>query len=223
MKSQLLTLLVFVLFTHLVVAQRGTQNATYKIGKIPQSENFKQLTPEEKRFDSLYSSFKPGFKDNRSRIYLEYYKNDVAEPGPDSLEKKGLPATCDCFTSNDTIFIRTGAGFFGGFGFNTTIIKNHFTSSFFEYIDDVKIYKKNLSDTAFSGFVMADSKLQELILEKTPGFNVGETLNGMLSLQTNNYFVNSQGDKPDRVFVKGKVIFTCKIRKKTAWDGLNIR
>jgi hypothetical protein len=192
----------------------------YNTGKIDPSEKFLDLNPAELHLDSLYSDFKKGasFRENRSRIYLYAYINGELQKNSDSSFQKGLPAFCDCFTSADTLFISTGAGFFGGFGFFITIEKNSFESSFYEYIDDVKPYKSSLSDTAFTNVVHVKSKYQYLILERKPAFKPDDIVSGQLFYTTDPYYDDGNSTKLQEIYIEGKILFTCRPRAKSPME-----
>jgi len=181
---------------------------------------FKELTPDELRVDSLYSIYKPKtpFRENRSRIYLDTFINGEVQKTSDSSFQKGLPAFCDCFTSGDSIFISTGAGFFGGFGIYISIEKTSFESSFYEYTDDVKPYKLSLSDTASTNFIHVKNSSQVLLLDKPPTFNSGDIVSGQLSFTSRPYFEDDNSLEMREVSVRGKIIFTCRLRAKTPFE-----
>lgn len=214
--SFFLLFICLLIIRHLSEAQISQYNRMYTSGKIDPSEKFPDLSPAELRLDSVYSAFKPGtpFRENRSRIYCYIYINGELQKNSDSCFQKGLPAFCDCFTSADTLFISTGAGFFGGFGFYITVEKNSFESSFYEYIDDVKPYKSNLSDTAFTNVIHVKNKYQYLIFEGKPAFKPDEVVIGQLFYTTKPYYEEDNSLNLRNIFVKGKIFFTCRPRAK---------
>ena len=167
----------------------------------------------EKSFDSIQVTYKQdSFRNNRGRIITNTYTNNSLVKN-ESAAYGSMAIPCDCVVEKDTVFVNMVIGFFGGFGYDIKIYKDSFQSSFFEYTDDVKPYKSNISDTAFTDFVTAKSKYQYLILDKTPAFQHGQQLTGLLTLTTNHYY-NLAGDKLDSTFVTGKVYFTCTTKRK---------
>jgi len=215
-----------------------TLNITYNVGSITEINDFLKYNPDEIRFDSIYLAYdnvmdsikhadsnnkdnelirKKDFRNNRSRIFMDLYNNGKAEPKDEEFNT-GLPTPCECFTDKDTLFIRMGIGFFGGFGFNIEAFGKNFKSSFFNYIDDVKPYKTDLSDTSFYNFITIKNKYQYLILDKKPKFDAGQQLTGYLTYTTNDYYEQNYSNKFDTMFVTGKLFFTCKIRQRTEWD-----
>jgi hypothetical protein len=209
-------------------------NQLYFIDSIPGIHNFVTYNENEKRLDSIYNHYdhivdslyhadtshskifplnKYDFRNNRSRIFMSSYTNDKQDKS-DSSFIKGFPTFCDCFVDNDSLFITMGAGFFGGFGINVKIFQKKFMSDFYEYTDDVKPFKANLSDTTFDSFVTSKSKYQNLILNESPNFKTGQQISGYLTLTSNYYFEKKQDNKIDTHFVICQVYFTCKTKDK---------
>jgi hypothetical protein len=215
--------------------------STYQIGKIPDDENFMTLNIEEKQSDSLYNNFekvldsiykgnpkstlldvsvKKDYINNRSRIYMNSYTNSIIEP-MDSDFTLIIPTPCDCYIIHDSLFIRMGAGFFGGFRFNIEMSGKNFQSSFYNYIDDVKPYKLNLNDTTLNNYITVKSKYQSLILNHKPTFKVGQQITGYFRFTSTNYFELNANKTFDSTYVDGKIYFTCKTRKIRDLDKFN--
>jgi hypothetical protein len=211
-----------------------TFNQTYQVDSIPNLNEFNIYNDIEKRMDSIYSVYdfkmdslfkadntrsqnsflyKKDFRNNRSRIFLSSYTNDKLDNGEFS-KRESLPMPCDCYTGNDTLYVSMVIGFFGGEGFEIKLFDNKFQSAFFEYIDDVKPYKSNLSDTAYTGYVTANSKYQTLIVNEKPTFKSGQQLTGFLTFTSNDYYILRSDDKLDSTYVTGKLYFTCKTKQK---------
>ena len=211
-------------------------NKNYIVDSVPRLKFFLSLNEDEKSMDSISKSNEPFYKKldsaakidkridikdlmpyrnfytNRSRIYFSSYKeNDLQWSDSSDLLKKGLATQCDCVTRNDTIFISMAFGYFGGGNFNITIIKNSFTSSYSQYIDqNLKLFKTKITDD-FSDNFKVDNKFQFLILDKKPSFKKEEQLTGYLTFTTNHYF-EDKVDKLDTNYIKGHLFFTCKTK-----------
>ena len=213
-------------------------NKTYFVNTIPDIASFLNYNKSELRFDSIYHHYnfmmdslmkadstikgiasirKTDFRNNRSRVYLDMFRNGKAEP-KDSSYFSGFPTPCECFTSKDTLYIKMGLGFFGGFGFDIEVFGKQFQSSFYNYIDDVKPYKSDLNDTALFSYISVKNKYQYLILDKKPKFTSGQQLTGLLTYTSNNIYEQTFNNKYDTLFVTGKLYFTCKIKQKMVWD-----
>lgn len=189
-------------------------HSNYEVGTIPDLDGFKKLQKYEMRMDSLIPEYDPltrrgPFILNRSRIFLDMYENGIAQE-KDSSYYPGLPTVCTCETTGDTTFIRFGIGFFGGFGFITKVYEGKFESSFFEYTDDVKPFKTDLSDTAFHSSVKVDNKYQKLILKDKLLHKYGQQITGLLYYRTDDYYKKNYSDSVDTVYMAGRVFFTCK-------------
>ena len=216
-----------------------TYNSKYQIGKISDIESFKNLNEKEKFADSLFKSidfvldsiykadtskrlvdlsFKRDFINNRSRVYMNSYENNKITP-IDSEFLLGLPTPCDCYIHNDSLTIKMGVGFFGGFGFNIQLSGSNFQSFFYNYIDDVKPYKLNLSDTTLENFIKVKSKYQSLIIDQKPTFKSGQQITGYFTFTSTNYFEQNGNKTFDSNYVNGKLFFTCKTRKKRDLDN----
>ncbi|HNW88378.1 MAG TPA: hypothetical protein PKN48_01875 [Bacteroidales bacterium] len=207
-------------------------NQFYFVGSIPDFCNFETYSESEKRLDSIHNYYnkltdslfnadtsgfkgvpvdKSDFRNNRSRIFLNSFTNDTPDK-TDSSFIKGFPTSCGCFVSKDSLVIKMGAGFFGGLGFNIGISGKKFSSGFYEYTDDVRPFKSNLSDEAFESFVSAKSKYQSLILNEKPNFKAGQQISGYLIMTSHYYYEKKYDDKINTHFVKGNVYFTCKTK-----------
>ncbi|MEA3449263.1 MAG: hypothetical protein U9Q98_12580 [Bacteroidota bacterium] len=207
--------------------QKGnTFNTDYEIGVIPNIEGFMNLTDKEQELDSLFrqvariseSMEDPDstrqepmdFKNNRSRVSMEIYRNGKVNP-MDSLLKQGFPTTCTCFVMDDTIFIKTFLGFLGGIGVDLKISKNTFQSGMFVYTDDAMPYKSALSDTIAKRAIDPGAKYQYLIMDKQPGFKKGHQLTGLLTITTNPFYEKNNQGNLDKIVLKGNIYFTCKV------------
>jgi hypothetical protein len=192
---------------------RKTYNQKYQVGTIPGMDSFNIYTAMEKSLDSIQVTYKQdSFRNNRGRIITNTYTNNELVKN-ESYKYGSVAMPCDCVVEKDTVFVNMAIGLFGGLGYDIKIYKDSFQSSFFEYTDDVKPYKSNSSDTAFTDFVAAKSKYQYLILDKNPAFQQGQQLTGMLTLTSNNYY-NLVADKLNSTFVTGKLYFSCITKKK---------
>jgi hypothetical protein len=149
---------------------------------------------------------------------MNSYENNKITP-IDSEFRLGLPTPCDCYIHNDSLIIKMGVGFFGGFGFNIQLTGSKFQSFFYNYIDDVKPYKLNLSDTTLENFIKVKSKYQSLILNKKPTFISGQQLTGYFTFTSTNYFEQNADKTFDTNYVSGKIYFTCKTRKYRDLDN----
>ena len=162
-------------------------NQNYIISFIPDIDGFMKYNKLEIQQDSINARFdkamdtlmvkdsvqktsqlfgKKNYRYNRSRIFIDLNTNGIPDT-KDSTYYLGLPTPCQCYTGNDTLFVKMGLGFFGGFGFNIAIFKNDFQSNFFEYTDDVKPYKYSLTDTASYSYITAKNKYHIIIYSTT--------------------------------------------------------
>lgn len=198
-------------------------NHTYKIGKIPDKDNFMKLNNDEIRMDSIIKENTVtgfgAFKINRSRIFADEYINEKKQQKDSSLNH-GLAVPCQCYTNIDTLYVKMEIGFFGGFAFKIKIYGENFESGYLEYTDDVKPYKSDLKDTAFYSYAQIDNKFQYLIIQDKPTFKTGQQIMGFLAFTTNNYYEKTTLDLLNTVFLSGKIYFTCKTREVTSLDNL---
>lgn len=210
----------------------GQKNNTYTTGVIPGISDFMILNDIEKqmipmfdeinfRADSLKQndSFKKDFKNNRSRVFMNSYSDGKVNPR-DTAFHAGLPIPCDCSISKDSFFVYMNFGFFGGFGFNISVVGNKFQSRFFEYIDDVKPYKMSMSDTVFNNYIQVDNTTQSLIFDKKPTFAIGQQITGYLTYSSSTYFEQTTANSLENKYVSGYLYFTCKTRQRTLFDQL---
>lgn len=215
-----------------------TFNQTYNVGSIPEIEDFETLNEQEKLHDSIANQYnqlidsmyledtihmehdlldKMDFRNNRSRIFMNFYTNEKLSVA-DSSFVTGFPTQCQCLTDKDTLFISMGIGFFGGLGFNLKLVNHNFYGSFYEYTDDVKPYKSDLNDTAFYDHVEVQNKYQSLILSEKPTFQSGQQLTGYMTFTSKYFYEKKYGNQLDTNFVTGKLYFTCKTRQKLKWE-----
>ncbi|MDA3819059.1 MAG: hypothetical protein PF590_01090 [Candidatus Delongbacteria bacterium] len=212
------------------VTKKNTYNTHYDVGIIPGGDAFMILTEKEKELDSLFrqiaqvSASMPGedsvaqnsqlkrmdFKNNRSRVSMEIYRNGEIRAS-DSLLKQGFPTTCTCIMMNDTIFVKSFIGFFSGMGIDVNITDGEFQSGFFVYADDAMPYKSNISDTVFHRSLDPGAKYQYLVLDKQPQFQKGHQLTGLLTITTDEFYEQNNQGNIDRISLKGKIYFTCKV------------
>jgi hypothetical protein len=198
-----------------------TYNATYQIASIPEMESFNTYTEIERIMDSSMNQFSQNdFSNNRSRIFIHTFINNKLQQG-ESTKYESLPMPCACYTEKDTIYVNITIGFFAGLGYNIKIYKDRFESNYFEYTDDVKPYKANITDSAFTDYLLAKSKDQYLILNKKPTFKLDEELIGFLTLTSNNYYSIGIGSSLDTSYVSGKLYFKCKVKQKDHWMDAN--
>lgn len=207
-------------------------NKHYEVGEIPGIDDFNVLNQKEKQIDSLIRQSeiltdsimkekKPGkdfpekrdFKNNRSRLSLEVYRNGTLSPS-DSALNRGLPAQCSCFMVDDTIYIKTFLGFFGGVGVNIKITGKKIDGGVFVFADDVKPYKSAPSDTAFQMFVAPDTKYQYMVLDKNPEYKQGEQITGLYKFASEDFYEKKHQGSLDSISIKGSLIFTCTVKSK---------
>jgi hypothetical protein len=211
-----------------IITNRYYEN--YKVGDIPDLNKFMVYTEEEKRLDSLSAVYQQtidsfhksslaadektnnSFIDNRSRLYLESYTNNIADGNNNDPQHIGQPMPCNCGMDKDTLFVNMGIGFFGGMGFSIKIFNSHFLANYFEYTDDVKPYKLNLADSS-TDEISVPAKYQYLVLDKKPNFKPGQKLTGYLTVTTKPYYVRSVENKYDTSYVTGRIYFTCIAKK----------
>ena len=190
-----------------------TFNSTYEVGNVPGIDSLKVFTElENEIINSLRNDSPNYFKNNRSRIIMRYYRNNVMVNGELS-RYKSIPMPCDCATSKDTLYVNMTMGLFGGLGYNIKISRKHFESEFFEYTEDIKPFRANLNDTSSASFTNVKSKYQYLILNETPTFHEGQQLTGFLSMTSNTYYLLKDNTGFDSMFVLSKLHFTCITNK----------
>ncbi|MEO8404150.1 MAG: hypothetical protein ABI480_06130 [Chitinophagaceae bacterium] len=223
----LIILTVFIFITCKTVRKDDgkTFNKTFVVGEIPDLNAFNTYNELEKGTDSIFSGtdkefkedagankFITDFRNNRSRVFMDSDSNHRIYDGEKSLTT-GMPMPCNCSTTNDSLFVQMVIGFFGGAGFEIALHKDTFLSDFFMYTDDVKPYKSNLQDTAFSSHAIAFSKYQYLLLDKLPTYKPDQQLTGYLTYTSNRFYERS-GDTLDSTYVTGKIYFTCNVKER---------
>jgi hypothetical protein len=166
-------------------------------------------------------------KDNRSRYYFQLFLNNEPQP-PQYKDIDTLVTPCDCEVVNDTIKVRMGVWVFGGFAFALDIVGNKFTSRYWEDTHKQKIYKSRMQDSLLVDNVEVPNVTQELILDKTPIYKLGQQLTGYLSFKTGYYFRSADYEKEieyeytdkkmDTLYIKGILYFKCKVHKKIYED-----
>ncbi|MGC9331238.1 MAG: hypothetical protein ACP5DZ_05090 [Bacteroidales bacterium] len=212
------------------VTKENKYNTRYDVGIIPGGDAFMILTEKEQELDSLFRQValvsdsmhgedtipqnhqleRMDFKNNRSRISMEIYRNGKIQAS-DSLLKQGFPTTCTCFMMNDTIFVKSFIGFFGGMGIDVKISGEEFQSGVFVYADDSMPYKSALKDTVFHRLLDTGAKYQQLVLDKQPRFQNVHQLTGVLNITTNEFYEQNNQRNIDHITLKGKMYFTCKV------------
>jgi|JI10StandDraft_1071094.scaffolds.fasta_scaffold447124_1 hypothetical protein len=192
----------------------ATFNQSFQVGSIPGISDFETLNEEEKHTDSLKTRHKKDWRNNRSRVFMNFYTNGKLSE-IDSAFIKGFPTPCECLIDKDTMFVSMGIGFFGGLGTNLKVFRDRFIGSFYEYTDDVKPYKTNLNDTAFSNYVLVPNKYQHLTLSDMPTWQSDQQLSGLMNFTSNDFYEETYGHVVDSKYVTGKIYFTCKTRQKT--------
>jgi hypothetical protein len=93
----------------------------------------------------------------------QYALFSIGENGKFSPESVAM---CYCSQKNDTVFIQLFFGFMAGGSLNMRIHKNKFTSAYFEYADDAKIYSVNKNDTALTKEIEVKNEMQKLIISE---------------------------------------------------------
>lgn len=185
-------------------------NKTYKAGSIPNLNDFNTYTEIEMSMDSINRA--RDFRNNRSRLFIKSYTNGKLDSN-DFSRHESLAMPCECFAGNDTLYVQMDIGFFGGEGFAIKIFDDNFQSIYFVWTDDVKPYKSNLADTAFTDSPTVMSKFQSLTIDDKPTFKAGQQLTGLLTLTSNNYYQKMYGDDIDSTYVSGKIYFICKTKQ----------
>jgi len=149
---------------------------------------------------------------NFASMIITSFKNDTVEKY--ELNKRGgLPAQCSCILRNDSLMINLSYGFFSGFGNEVVLMGTKFSSSYFEYMDDMSMLKENLSDTVGHEFIRIPNKIQELKINKILKFEGGESITGkMFTTSPDFYEMNSSGIT-DKRRMKLVTTFKCSITK----------
>jgi hypothetical protein len=194
-------------------------DSLYSTGSLEGAAGFYVLTPAELQIDSIQNAnplMKADFRKNRSRIWLEEFK-DSSPAELDPLFGTGAPAACMGAVDRDTIFIKTSLGFFGGYVFLIKIYGNQFRFSYIPVMDE-DVYKRSPADSAFARQISVMPRFQQLILRTRPGFEVGDSISGILQFTTADYFVKravgTTRNEVDTVYNSGKIFFDCVTDKK---------
>ena len=117
-----------------------------------------------------------------------FYENGVEKLNTFEMEQK-IPFLAMAELKNDTIKIIGYAGFFVGFGFNSTITKSNKNQNFLSVrTDEYSIYKLNKSDSLLCQELVVPSLTSTLTLTRIPEFNLGDTIKGKLELASTNFF-----------------------------------
>ena len=217
MRVKIVALLLFAAGFVSCGGKSGTGGVRYAIGPMDSARDFAVLRPTEMELDALpgVKLLPGGFRNNRSRVYLEEFKNSVREQ-MDQVFDNGAPAVCRGTLSGDTLNINTSIGFFGGYSFLLQIHGDQFNFSFAPS-EQEKIFKDEPTDSAFKSQIIVNSSTQELVLDSKPAFVGGERVTGVVKFTTVHYFVKRAGPEEtsavDTVVNLGKVYFTCTVVK----------
>ncbi len=209
-------------------------NVEFVVGEIPDSGHFLIFNENEKTVDSIlnetYQRFdslnlikadtlieKNRFINNRSRFLLTEIRNGIESvKDKDEIGEDGFSTICDCMIFKDTIMISSAIGLFAGAGVLIRVYGNQFKSEFYQYIDDeVQLYKLDIDDE-FTDNVTVDSKYQYLQFDKLPNFTSGQSLTGIFTLTSKNFYESKSGGKTDTNYVKLNMHFTCLTKKAFA-------
>lgn len=194
-------------------ADTPVYNKTYTVGSVPGLEAFESLNEQERNMDSILEEYSQrSFKNNRVRVFIEV--TDHYTSSEESAFKNGTPMPCTCGIEKDTITLKAAIGLFGGIGFEIRIFQDHFTTNYFEAIDDVKPFKYNLTDTSSTDLIYLKSKFQSLTLKEKPLFKNDQQLTGYATFTFPDYYTKSVGEKMDTTHVTGSLYFTCKTLKE---------
>jgi hypothetical protein len=228
MKSNLFAFFYFLILVTSCKGQGDNDdkfNDKFLVGQITNLNDFFSLNKYEKYLDSINNTFdksidsllkkdttqvvinKKDFFNNRSRFLLTEFANGV-ETTEDRMGEDGFSTECGCGIFKDTLFIDSGIGFFGGTGISIKVFNNHFRSSFYKYIDNVKPYKLTLT-SEYTDYIFVESKYQFLQFDKQPNFKTGQKLTGYLTFTSKDFYESRFGEGLDTNFVKGTMRFTC--------------
>lgn len=180
---------------------------------VPELEQFNVLTIRELKLDSLSmrkrKKNKPRFKHNRSRIEVHQFENGTEWIQQDTQKELSFP--CGCVVKNDTTYISTGFGFFGGVYFWIKMFEDQYYSGYYEYTDDNKPYVLNPTDTSFSRNITVNNVEEKLTIDPVSFLGDSSRLTGSLSFKTGNYYYKLTKDSLVKKNILGKMIFTCEL------------
>ena len=202
---------------------KNLEQQPLKIGKIPNWAAFKTMNAQEEKLAATMPtdnalSGRGAFKDNRTRIYIDkILKNNVPEK-LDSLAQKGHITPCDCYLKGDNLRIHAGTGAMGGFGIDIIVHEKQFSSGFYIYMNAIKPYKAEITDSSFHHTVNVLNEDALFILQQSPKFELGEIINGYLSFKSRPFYEQLQSEQLDKRRVEGRMYLTCKVREKMIWE-----
>lgn len=171
-------------------------------------KGFSALTEPEAKLAKDFADF----ADNRARLTL--WKNDSIIK---ASERYGatIPVICECRLKEDTIFVKTLAGFFGGAGVITAVHRDRFAASFIADTGDTNVFKQQASDTAYVDEISVAADTQKLTLFNQPSFVDKEIIIGTVEGQFKPFYEwNSATEPLAKSTAKAKVFFKCQLH---AW------
>lgn len=207
-------------------------NERYVVGEIPGHARFEKLTGSEQQLDSMSSDYdkeidslvaedesldssslltRRSFIHNRSRMILTRISNGN-EPAKQGQDADTVSMICSCGVLNDTLYITSGIGFFGGISLTVKLFRDEFSAHYYEYTDDVKPFK-TAPEASYKRDITVDSKYQYLVLDKMPSFEPDQSVSGYLSMTSRDFYTTHAGNGLDTNSVKVKMHFTCKTRQ----------
>jgi hypothetical protein len=192
------------------------QDYKYKVDSL-----FRPGTAEERKkmLYELKLKKRVNYKENRSRFFIDFIKNDsiILEEG--AMMPKPFSIPCTCILNNDSLYISMGLSFFGGFLYEIRIYENMYSLNYHEADSEFSMYRYSPEDSLSYGINLPilDSKL---IFEKPFHLAIDEKITGHLNFKSPNYYIFSDFDehsilqeKSEKRKVEGDVLFTCQIRK----------
>lgn len=192
------------------------QDHKYKVDSL-----FRPGTTEERKkmLYELKLKKRVSFKENRSRFFVDFIKNDSILLEEEAMVPKPFSIPCSCTLNNDSLYISMGLSFFGGFFYDIRVHENMYSLNYQEADSEFPMYKYSPEDSLSYGVNLSiiDSKL---IFEKPFHLTIDEKITGHLNFESPNYYIFSDFDeysislrKSEKRKVKGYILFTCQIRK----------
>lgn len=114
-------------------------------------------------------------------------------------------AICACVLKKDTIYIRGGLAYGGGFGYDIKIIKGQFLGNL--WISGTERYKLLDSDK-YTDELYLKGNYQTLKLQSKKQYRVGSNIAGVYIVESEDYFDKNEKGKT-RFYLK--LLFNCKI------------
>ncbi len=189
-------------FSFSLVGYGQKYETNYTIDSIPKISKFYILNSDEKSMDSLnktqekkdkFGRDKIVFSNNRSRVFLDKFWDDVEDSLVNIANPKFISLYCTCDTKNDTISIKTGWDYYGTFIFKIDLFNNVF---------DSKIYLNE---------ELIEMQYQKLILDNQPNFKKSEQLTGLLTFKTKKQKITNEFNTESKQrHYEGNIYFTCK-------------